>query len=216
MNDDICPISGETVREELFNHWTHFVGLILSMVGFPILIVHSSMKGDAWHIASYTVYGLTLILLYFASTFYHGCKVPHKKKHLRIVDHACIYLLIAGSYTPFTLGPLRETSGLILLFIEWGIAVAGILFKIYAIDRFKMLSLISYLLMGWLVVVSWSTLMETLSITTLFLVGIGGLSYTLGAVFFVWENLRFNHGIWHLFVLGGSGCHYCAIIFLLA
>ncbi len=186
------------------------------MFGFPILIVYSSLKGDAWHIASYTIYGVTLILLYFASTFYHGCKTLHSKKHLRVVDHACIYLLIAGSYTPFTLGPLRETSGWILLTIEWSIAVVGILFKIFAIDRLKTFSLITYLLMGWLVVVSWSTLMETLSTSTLVLVGIGGLCYTLGSIFFVWENLRFNHGIWHLFVLGGSGCHYCAILFLLA
>lgn len=216
MTCDICPISGETLKEEVINHRTHLIGLLLSMVGFPILIVHSSLHGDAWHIASYTIYGITLILLYLASTYYHGCQTLHNKKHLRVVDHACIYLLIAGSYTPFTLGPLRETSGWTLLAIEWSIAVIGILFKIYAIDRFKMFSLITYLLMGWLVIVSWSTLTETLSTTALTLVSIGGLSYTLGAIFFVWESLPFNHGIWHLFVLGGSGCHYCAILFLLA
>lgn len=216
MMHEICPISGETLREEKVNHWTHFIGLLFSLIGFPVLIVHSTLHGDAWHIAGYTIYGATLILLYFASTYYHGCKKLHHKGTLRIVDHACIYLLIAGSYTPFTLGPLRETSGWALLSIEWSIAVVGILFKIFAINRFQMFSLITYLLMGWLVVVSWSTLMENLSSSALILVGIGGLSYTLGAVFFVWESLPFNHGIWHLFVLGGSSCHYFAVLLLLA
>lgn len=214
MINDTCPISGETFAEERLNHWTHFVGLLLSIIGFPILVVHSSLNGDAWHIAGYITYGMTLIFLYFASTYYHGCKALHRKKYLQIVDHACIYLLIAGSYTPFTLGPLRETTGWTLLSIEWSMAIAGIAFKFFGADRFKMLSLFTYLLMGWLVVVSWTTLTETLSPSTLVLVATGGLSYTFGAIFFIWESLPFNHAIWHLFVLGGSGCHYCAILSL--
>lgn len=215
MTQEICPISGETLKEEKVNQWTHFIGLLLSLIGFPILIIYSTINGDAWHIASYTIYGATLILLYLASTYYHGCKKPHQKGILRIIDHACIYLLIAGSYTPFTLGPLRETSGWTLLYIEWIIAIVGILFKVFAINRFDMLSLITYLLMGWLVIVSWSTLRETLSTQALILVGTGGFCYTVGAAFFVWESLPFNHGIWHLFVLGGSCCHYGAVLLLL-
>jgi hemolysin III len=214
MTYDICPVSGETFKEELLNHWTHFIGLLLSIIGFPVLIVYSSLNGDAWHIASYATYGATLVLLYFASTYYHGCKTIHRKKYLQIADHACIYLLIAGSYTPFTLGPLRETSGWTLLSVEWGMALVGIIFKLFGAERFRIFSLVTYLLMGWLVVVSWSTLMETLSLSTLVLVGIGGLSYTFGAIFFIWESLPFNHAIWHLFVLSGSGCHYCAMLSL--
>jgi hemolysin III len=214
MTYDTCPVSGETAREEQINQWTHFIGLLLSVIGFPFLILHSSLKGDAWHVAGYITYGITLVLLYFASTYYHGCKAIHRKRHLQIVDHVCIYLLIAGSYTPFTLGPLRETSGWNLLAIEWGVAAVGILFKIFFGDRFKMFSLITYLLMGWLVVICWPTLMETMSTSALVLVGAGGAFYSLGAIFFVWESLPFNHGIWHLFVLGGSACHYYAILSL--
>lgn len=213
---EVCPISGESIKEEIFNHRSHLIGLLFSLIGFPILIIHSTLNGDAWQIAGYTVYGATLILLYLASTYYHGCKTPQRKQTWRVVDHACIYLLIAGSYTPFTLGPLRETTGWTLLGIEWCIAVAGILFKIFAINRFQMLSLITYLLMGWLVVVCWATLMEALSITAIVLLCFGGMCYTLGAVFFVWENLPYNHGIWHVCVLGGSISHYFAILLLLA
>ena len=213
---EICPISGESVKEEIFNHRTHLIGFFFSLIGFPILIVHSCLNGDAWQIAGYTVYGATLMLLYLASTYYHGCQKPHRKQTLKIIDHACIYLLIAGSYTPFTLGPLRETTGWTLLGIEWSIAVVGILFKIFTINRFQMLSLITYLLMGWLVVVCWATLMEALSPTAIALLCFGGLCYTLGAAFFMWESLPYNHGIWHVFVLGGSISHYFAILLLLA
>ena len=124
-------------------------------------------------------------------------------------------MLIAGSYTPFTIGPLRETTGWILLSVEWSIAILGILFKIFAVNRFQIFSLITYLLMGWLIVVSWPTLKESLSSSTIILTGGGGLLYTLGALFFIWESLPFNHAVWHLFVLGGSVCHYFAILKIL-
>lgn len=215
MNDMICPVSGETHLEERVNHFTHLFGVVLSLIGLPVLIVYGTLHGDFWHIASYSIYGVSLVLLYLASTYYHGCLCPEKKNKLRVVDHACIYLLIAGSYTPFALGPLRETSGWMLLGIEWGIAAAGILFKLFAIDRFQTLSLAGYLVMGWLVVFSWPTLMEELSPTSLALLVSGGLSYTFGVVFFAWASLPFNHAIWHLFVLGGSACHYFAILGIL-
>lgn len=212
--DEICPISGESVEEEAFNHRTHLIGLLFSLIGFPFLIIVSYMKGDVWLIVGNFIYGMTLIVLFMASTYYHGCKKLHHKSALQIADHACIYLLIAGSYTPFTLGPLRESTGLTLLSIEWGIAMAGILFKIFATNRFQMFSLITYLLMGWLVIVSWGTLMEAMSPTAIYLLCQGGLCYTLGTIFFGWESLPYNHGIWHVFVLIGSISHYFAIILL--
>lgn len=212
---EICPVSGETLREERANQWTHVIGLLLSVAGLPFLIIYSSLYGDAWHVASYAVYGTTLVLLYVASTFYHSCKTPQRKCTLRVIDHACIYLLIAGSYTPFTMGPLRDSSGWLLLTIEWTIAVIGILFKFFAFSRFQMLSLASYLVMGWLVVFSWPALTEQLSWEASFLVAAGGIFYSLGTVFFVWKSLLFNHAVWHVFVLSGSACHYCAILKLL-
>jgi hemolysin III len=215
MQHSICPVSGETAKEERVNHFTHLFGLILSLIGLPILITYSTLHGDFWTVASYSIYGTTLVLLYIASTYYHGCKNPELKSTLRVIDHACIYLLIAGSYTPFTLGPLRESSGWMLLGVEWSIATVGILLKVFAFNRFQMVSLIAYLVMGWLVVFSWDPLKEALSPTSISLLMAGGLSYTFGVVFFLWRSLPFNHAIWHLFVLGGSVCHYFAVLFLL-
>lgn len=211
---DICPISGESHKEEILNHWTHLIGLVLSLIGLPILIIYSFLQKDPWTIASCSIYGCTLVMLYLASTFYHGCTNLIRKSTLRVLDHACIYLLIAGCYTPFALGPLRESNGWTLLIIEWSIAVVGIGIKIFAFNRFQALSLISYLVMGWLVVFSWPVLVDKLSITTLALMMVGGMSYTIGSIFFVWESLPFNHAIWHLFVLCGSSCHYFAIFML--
>jgi hemolysin III len=212
--NDICPVSGESYKEEIVNHWTHLIGLVLSLIGTPILITYSIVREDPWTIASFSIYGSTLVLLYLASTFYHGCTDLMRKSILRVVDHACIYLLIAGCYTPFALGPLRESSGWALFTIEWSIAVVGIIIKIFAFDRFQVLSLISYLVMGWLVILSWPVLVDKLSVSTLALTMAGGLFYTVGSIFFMWASLPFNHAIWHLFVLFGSGCHYFAILML--
>lgn len=213
--NDICPVSGESIKEELINHWTHLIGMMLCLVGVPFLIIYGIMQGDRWHAASFSIYGISLLLLYTASTYYHGCKTVQLKSRLRIVDHICIYLLIAGSYTPFTMGPLRDSNGWILLSIEWGMALIGILFKIFAFNRFQMVSLIVYLVMGWMAVLSWPILTEKLSLTTVLLIASGGISYNIGIIFYVWDSLPYNHGIWHLFVLGGSFCHYCAILTLL-
>jgi hemolysin III len=215
MFDEVCPISGETWMEEKINHRTHLIGLLLSVLGLPYLIYYSVVNGDISTFAAFTIYGITLVLLYLASTYYHGCKKLHHKGILRIIDHACIYLLIAGSYTPFTLGPLRDSQGTTLLIAEWSIAAVGIGLKVFAVDRFKIASLIGYLVMGWLVVFSWPVLVEKLPLQAIILVIAGGLSYTFGTIFFVWERIPFNHGIWHLFVLCGSICHYFAILLLI-
>ena len=214
MNSDICPISGETKVEELVNHWTHRIALLLSLVGLPILIFFSSLHGDVWKIVSYAIFGTSLVLLYIASTYYHGCQVLPFKETWRRIDHACIYLLIAGSYTPFTLGPLRDATGWILLATEWSIAAVGIFLKFFAFNRTNTLSLIAYLVMGWLIVLWGPQLWESISVTALVLMAVGGLSYTFGVIFFLWESLPFNHAIWHVFVFAGSACHYSAVLLL--
>ena len=188
------------------------VGLLLSAVGWVLLVFYASRSGDLFQIVSCTIYGTTLFLLYAASTFYHGCETLHRKRVLKIVDHACIYLLIAGSYTPFTLGPLRDAGGWNLLFIVWGISFIGIALKIITIDRFRFLSVFAYIALGWLAVFSFPTLIKELSSVTLILLFSGGLIYSAGTLFYLWENLPFNHAIWHLFVLGGSLCHYCSVL----
>lgn len=216
MTSDRCPVSGETAKEEQINHWTHVIGLVLSVIGFPVLIIYSALHGDFWDVVSFSIYGFTLVLLYIVSAFYHGCMTLERKGKLRIIDHVCIYLLIAGSYTPFTLGPLRDTDGWILLTIEWSIAVVGILFKVFAFNRFQTLSLIAYLVMGWLIVFSWPALTEKISLSSITLLTMGGISYSLGILFFLWRSLPFNHAIWHLFVMGGSFSHYCAVMLLIS
>lgn len=214
MNDK-CPVSGETFKEERVNHVTHLFGLILSLIGLPPLITYSILYGDFWHIASYSIFGLGLVLLYIASTYYHGCKIPERKITLQVFDHICIFVLIAASYTPFALGPLRESTGWIMLGVVWTIAGAGIALKIFAFDSSQKISLVAYLVMGWLITLSWGTLQELMSETSMTLLISGGLSYTTGVVFFLWRSLPFSHAIWHLFVLCGSICHYFAVFFLL-
>ena len=161
---------------------------------------------------SSVIYGTTLFSLYAASTIYHGCEVVHRKYVLKKVDHICIYLLIAGSYTPFTLGPLRDAGGWNLLFLVWGIAFAGIVLKIISVNEFKILSVLAYIALGWLVVFSFPKLSEELSTDAMIWMISGGLIYSSGTLFYLWDSLPFNHSIWHIFVLGGSLCHYICIL----
>lgn len=213
MRDDICPISGETAAEDRLNHLTHLVGLVLSILGAIFIIIYASLKADdGWTIAGIVIYGITLVSLYAASTYYHGCKNHVRKRTLRIVDHACIYLLIAGTYTPFMLGPVRGTEGWVMFSLEWLFAFLGIIVKIYAIHRFEILSTVAYLAMGWLVVFSGPTLMERVSFETVFWIGAGGILYSLGTIFYHWKSLPWKHAVWHVFVLGGSICHYFAVL----
>ena len=155
------------------------------------------------------------MLLYAASSYYHSRQTLEQKQTFKIIDHACIYLLIAGSYTPFTLGPLREFGGWNLMAIEWTIAIIGITLKIIAVDRLQMVSLLAYLGMGWLVVFSYETLMEQMPATAVTWLIIGGLSYTIGTIFYIWDKLPYNHGIWHLFVLFGSASHYICVLHMI-
>ena len=199
--------------EEMANSITHGMGAILSLAGLSMLVVFASRYGSAHHIAGCTIFGTTLVLLYTASTLYHSFRKPQLKHIFKIVDHSCIYLLIAGTYTPFTLVTLNGTLGWTLLTMIWGLAVIGIAFKILFVYRFKIVSTLAYILMGWLAVIALKQLVIQLPLAGIVWLFAGGLSYTLGTVFYLWKRLPYHHAVWHLFVLCGSICHYIAVMF---
>lgn len=198
--------------EELANTITHGFGLVLSIIGFVILIVLAGMRGDGWSILSCVVYGLSLVTLYAASTFYHGCTSLRLKKNLQVLDHCCIYLLIAGSYTPFGLVIADNNFGRGLLIGIWAFAALGIAIKLFIRDRFPAINVISYLIMGWLGLFAIQPIFNVLGIMPVALAVAGGISYSLGVVFFPWKSIRHHHAIFHIFVLGGSIFHYAAIV----
>ncbi len=197
--------------EEVANTLTHGVGLLLSLVGFVILLSLAFYHGDVWHIAGSAIYGTSLVVLYAASTVYHSTITPHRKEMLQLVDHCCIYLLIAGSYTPFLLIVLRNDIGPGMLVVVWAFAVFGIMMKVLFRHRFKALGITLYLLLGWLGVITMQPLYAALGLIPLILVLAGGVSYTLGMIFFGWKAIKHHHAIFHVFVLAGSILHYAAI-----
>ena len=205
--------SNYTLREEVANSITHGIGAVLSIAGLVILIAYSTSRGDAWHIVSCTIYGITLILLYTASTLYHSIPVPGIKGLLRAFDHSAIYLLIAGTYTPFMLVNLRGPWGWSLFGTIWGIALLGIILKTTAFGRLPGVSLGFYLTMGWIIVIAIKPLWAVLDTGGMELLVLGGFAYTAGVIFYVWEKLPYSHAIWHLFVLAGSAFHFFAILF---
>lgn len=197
--------------EEIANTVTHGFGLALSIAGFIILVSLASVEGDVWHVTSSLVYGSSLVVLYAASTFYHGATSPQLKRTLQIVDHCCIYLLIAGSYTPITLIVLRGSFGQSLCAFVWAFALISIILKIFFGNRFPVVSVLSYLLMGWIGIVAVQPLFAALGFMPVALIVTGGIAYSLGVIFFAWKYFRHHHAIWHLFVLAGSICHFLAI-----
>ncbi|HTT32038.1 MAG TPA: hemolysin III family protein [Methylomirabilota bacterium] len=205
--------SRNTSAEELANAVTHGVGFILSVTGLVILIVLAAIHGSAWHIVSCAIYGATLVCLYTASTLYHGVPSARLKRALKIFDHCAIYLLIAGTYTPFLLVNLRGPWGWSLFGVIWGLALAGIILKFWFVDHFHVLSTTVYLLMGWLAVIAARPIYLLVPATGLVWLAAGGLLYTTGVVFFSWKRIPYNHLIWHVFVLGGSTCHYFAVLY---
>lgn len=208
-----CPVSGEFADEEKLNYVTHFFGLILGICGCTYLLFNAT---NEMHFISSGIYSMTLILLYASSTYYHAALNLPRKRFLKMADHCCIYLLIAGSYTPYTLGPLWNTGGWEMFCLIWSIAFLGILFKLFARDRFKTFSVLAYVGMGWLVAFNLTGLIESLSWQSFsWLIG-GGILYTVGTFFYMWEDLPFNHAIWHLFVLGGSVSHFLSILYIVA
>jgi len=200
-------------KEESINSLTHGLGALLSLGGLAVLLAMASLHGDAWHIVSCSIYGATLVLLFSSSTLYHSFRNERVKHIFRIIDHASIYLLIAGTYTPFVLVNLRGKWGWSLFGVIWGLALAGIVFQIFFVSRFRLLQTIIYLAMGWLVVVAVKPLFDHVPRPGLLWLLLGGLCYTVGAIFYLWKKLPYHHAVWHLFVLGGSVCHYFAILF---
>ncbi|EJN6961496.1 hemolysin III family protein [Photobacterium damselae] len=206
--------AGYSVKEEIANSVSHGLGMIFGIVGLVLLLVQAvNAKADALSIVSLSIYGGSMILLYLASTLYHAIPFERAKRALKTFDHCAIFLLIAGTYTPFLLISLRTPLAITLMVIIWLLALMGIAAKIVFVYRFKKLSLITYLTMGWLSLIAIYQLAMALSTGGLVLLALGGFIYSIGVVFYVNKRIPYNHAIWHLFVLGGSICHFCAIYF---
>ena len=207
------PKRSQSLGEEIASSVTHGLGLVGSIVMFPFLIIAAARDGDRWRVMSAIVFGMSLILLYAASTFYHALPGPRVKHVFRIIDHSAIYVLIAGTYTPFLLGPLRGPWGWSLFIVIWVLAIAGIVMKATLGIRWDRLSTIVYLVMGWIGAIAIKPLLERVSPTGLLWLLAGGLAYTAGVVFFVVDQrVRYAHSIWHLFVATGSVCHVVAVL----
>jgi hemolysin III len=185
----------------------------MSIAGFVALLVLAIVRGGAWQIVSCAIYGVTLICLYASFTLYHGLPSRRVKRIFRIFDHSAIFLLIAGTYTPFLLVNLRGGWGWSLLGIVWSLAAAGIVFKAWFVDRHQMLSTGVYVLMGWLALIAVKPIFHAVPTTGLIWLLAGGLLYTVGVVFYAWKRIPYNHVIWHLFVMAGSICHYVAVVY---
>lgn len=201
--------------EEIANSITHGIGAALSIAGLTALVVLAVIYGDVWRVVSFSIYGGSLILLYLASTLYHSLQHPTMKKVLRRFDHAAIYVLIAGTYTPFLLVSLRGSLGWPLFILIWGMAAAGIVWKMFFLGKLEVLATIIYILMGWMCVFLFRDMIATIPPLGLKMLVAGGVVYTLGVIFYAWEKLPYNHAIWHLFVLGGSACHFVSIATLI-
>jgi len=196
------------IGEEIANAVTHGVGVALGIVGLVILVMQAAHAGDPWRVTAFSIYGTTLIALYLASTLYHSIPFTKAKRVLQRLDHAAIYLLIAGSYTPLLLVTLRGPTGWTFFGIVWGIAITGCTLEFVAGRRWRRLSLVAYLAMGWISVLIFKQITENLPAGGVALLVAGGATYTAGVIFYVWKRLPYSHAIWHLFVLGGSVCHF--------
>jgi hemolysin III len=200
-------------REEFWNVLTHGFGLLLSIAALVFLVVFSSLYQTVWHVVSFSIYGASLVILYFASTTYHMAKRPSLRARLNIFDHAAIYVLIAGSYTPYMLVTIRGPWGWSIFGTIWGMAIIGIIFKIFTAGRYDKISTIAYVIMGWVAVIAFYPLVLNLALPGLIWLVVGGLFYTIGAFFYLRNKMPFNHAIFHVFVLLGSISHFISIFF---
>jgi len=211
--NDIKGIKSYSPIEESINIISHAIGLMLSIVALVFLVRHASLYGNVWHVVSFSIFGASLISLYAASTFYHSAKKPELRRRLRIIDHATIYVLIAGTYTPFTLVTLNGSTGWVIFGVSWGLAFTGIILKLFFTGKYNLISTLMYVFMGWIIVFAIKPLIENLSSDGLFWLVAGGMAYTTGAILYSIKKIKFNHAIFHLFVLIGSFCHFVAVYF---
>ena len=199
--------------EDAFNVTSHAVGFVLSIIAFIVLLERAITMGNALHIISFSIFGISLIFLYGTSTIYHSTKNLTRRSNLRILDHAGIYVLIAGTYTPFTLITLQGTTGWVIFGVCWIMALTGIILKLFFTGKFRLLSTLMYVLMGWLILFAIGPLIDKFPSAGLNWLIAGGLAYTLGAALYSVKKIRFNHAIFHVFVLLGSSCHFVAVYF---
>jgi hemolysin III len=197
--------------EERTNIISHAIGFALGIVALVLMVVRASTYGNAWHIVSVSIFGVSLICLYAASTMYHSAKDPKTRGRLRVIDHATIYVLIAGTYTPFVLVTLNGWVGWVIFAASWTMAVTGITLKLFFTGRYNMLSTLMYVFMGWMIIFAIKPLVNSLSADGLFWLIAGGVAYTVGAILYSIKKIKFNHAIFHMFVLLGSVCHFISV-----
>jgi hemolysin III len=212
-HSDKQPITRYSNLEERLNVVSHAIGFLLSLLALPLLTIHASLNGTIWHIVSFTIFGISLAVLYAASTIYHHSTSDAWRIKLNIVDHAAIYILIAGSYTPFTLVTLNGWVGWTVFGVIWGMALIGIVLKLFFTGRFDIISTAMYVLMGWMIVLVFEPLSENLVAGGWHWLLAGGIAYTVGAVIYSIRAIKLNHAIFHFFVLIGSSCHFVSVYF---
>lgn len=204
-----------SLGEEIFNSITHGIGTLLSIAALVVLVVFATIRGDAWHIVSFSIFGATLVLLYLASTLYHSFTKEKVKNLFARFDHSAIFLLIAGTYTPYVLTVLRGAFGWTIFGIIWGLAITGVVIRSIYLTRFRKLMVGIYLGMGWMFTIAIVPMIRNLSATSLIFLFLGGAFYSIGVIFYSWRNLKYGHGIWHLFVLAGSIMHFFSVLYIL-
>jgi hemolysin III len=204
-----------TKGEEIANAVTHGIGTALAIAALVLLIVFAAIKGTAWHVVSFTIFGSTLVILYLESTLYHSLTNKKAKRLFRKFDHMSIYVLIAGTYTPFCLTVLRGPLGWTIFGVIWACTVAGIVLKAFMVGKKDRLSTALYIVMGWLIILTIRRLYLSMTFSGVLFLVIGGVLYTVGAFIYSKDKIMFNHGIWHLFVIGGSVCHFFSVMSLL-
>ncbi|UUZ78991.1 hemolysin III family protein [Paenibacillus sp. P26] len=209
----MIAITTSSWKEERANAISHGIGAVLSIAALVLLLIHSLSSGTVWHVISFSVFGVSLILLYVCSTLLHSARQEKWIDLFEIMDHAAIYLLIAGTYTPFLLVTLRGPLGWSLFGIVWGLALAGVIFKLFFVKRFNLLSTLFYIAMGWMILFAFQPLQQQLPEPGIRWLVTGGVLYTFGTIFYLWRKIPYHHAIWHTFVLAGSICHFTAVYF---
>ena len=206
-------MTGYSPLEEKTNVISHAIGFVLGIIALVLMVVRASTYGNAWHIVSVSIFGASLICLYAASTIYHSARDPKLRGRLRVVDHATIYVLIAGTYTPFVLVTLNGWVGWVIFAASWTMAVTGIILKLFFTGKYNLLSTLMYVFMGWMIIFAIKPLVNSLSADGLWWLMGGGAAYTVGAILYSIKQIKFNHAIFHMFVLLGSFCHFVSVYF---